>query len=102
MFLQTKSYPVMSGEPHLGSMEETELLGDEYAAHDILTQIWTDGDYNASGIYTFIDDYSEEDIAIDARDYLEWDSVVKYMDSLEETGDQISKEDLFNAAGISI
>jgi len=44
MYVVCKDYPVMDGEPHLGSMTECEEIWEKYEAEDlVIDQIFEEG-----------------------------------------------------------
>jgi len=87
MWMKTEKFQFLSGEPHLGSVEETELMCDEEEVYYLIAEIIQDEGIVPS-VVSGIDDYTEEDIEVEVNDWID-DSVV---DKLNEWIEEKSEE----------
>lgn len=89
MYVVKKTYPVMQGEPHLGSTEELELVAKKYEVEDwILEQVKENGSVDSE---YFFGEYS-----IDPEEYIDVELVNDYM--AETAEEDITEIGLFTAA----
>ncbi len=70
MWIKSDTYPVMDGEPHLGTVVETELMEDEGEGLAILITYMAD-QQEVPRTFIAIDDYSDESIELIINDYLD-------------------------------
>jgi len=100
MYMECKKYNVMDNEPHLGKIEECELIADKYEVEDlIIDQLFDDETYPADMAFFFQDNYNDFDIEIKGEDYIDVEMVSDYLDSLEAE-DLINKDELYARAGV--
>lgn len=69
MYYTHTTYKVMSGEPHLGSIPESDLIEADGEAEDLFLQNTVDNGY-VERYFTAIDDRSDMDIELDITDYI--------------------------------
>ncbi len=92
MYEVCHKYPVMPGEPHLGSMTECELIIDiEEVAEILIDQIIGDGEvpYSVTGI----DDYSEEDIEIDLEEWFDKSFLSELREWVDTDGQELEPDE---------
>ena len=93
MWIETTRWPVMDGEPHLGYMYESELMGDD--AVDIIVQYIVDtGD--VSEVIQTIDDYSDEMIDLDVADFIDYEAVREYVEQCEMEGTDLTYQNVLD------
>ena len=73
MYISCRKYPVMEGEPHLGTMEECELTVENEEVWILVTDEAFDCGFVPSTV-TGIDDYTDEDIELDVSEYVDDDA----------------------------
>jgi len=103
MYVVCKDYPVMDGEPHLGSMTQCEEIWEKYEAEDlVIDHIFEEGgDYPYDGIFYAIDNYNDLDVPFNASDVLDWENLKVYLDSLLYAGGKLDKERMYAYAGVT-
>jgi len=103
MYVKCKDYPVMDGEPHLGSVTECEEIWEKYEAEDIvIDQIFDDGgDYPFDGVFYAVDGYNDLDVPFDAEKVLDWENLKVYLDSVLYVGNKLDKEKMYAYAGVT-
>jgi len=69
MWIKTTQQPVQDGEPHLGLMEEYELMQKDGEALEALIKAMAD-QQQVPHCFTVLDDYTEEEIIFDTAEYL--------------------------------
>jgi len=98
--MECKKYQVMSGEPHLGKIEECELIADKYEVEDmIIDQLYDDCDYPSDWKFYFPDENTGYDITVNAKDYIDIEMVEGFFAGLED-GELINIVDLYARAGV--
>ena len=81
MYIKTDIYNVMDGEPALGKMEETELIAEKFEIEDyIINDLFDNGTYPGDWKFYPTDDYTDEEIEIDAADYIDLDLLPDFLD----------------------
>jgi len=70
MYMECKKVPVMAGEPHLGTMNECELIEDDGEALGLLIEYMVEGQ-SCNETFTVIDDYTDEVLTLNTSDYLD-------------------------------
>ena len=89
----------MEGEPHLGKIEECELISEKYEIEDfIIGQLFDDETYPAGWKFYATDDCTDDDIELDASDYMDTDEIGLYLDLCDENECDINK--IYAAANI--
>jgi len=86
MYFTHTKYQVMPGEPHLGSMVESDLIEAPGEAEDIFFDNCLANGY-AEQCFTAIDDVSELDIELDITDYI-GDKAFRLLESTLELLDE--------------
>jgi len=100
MYMECTKYLVMEGEPHLGKIEECELIADDYEIEDmIIEQLYDDCDYPSDWKFYFPDENTGYDIEIDSKDYIDVEMVQEYFAGLED-GELINIVELYARAGV--
>ena len=69
MWIKKTEYPVMDGEPQLGTITETELMGEKEEAILALCD-YIEDNQELPEVFTVIDDITDEDIELEVKDYL--------------------------------
>ena len=69
MWIKKTEYPVMDGEPQLGTITETELMGEREEAIDALCE-YIEDNQELPEVFTVIDDITEFEIDLRVKDYL--------------------------------
>ena len=89
----------MEGEPHLGKIEECDLISKEYEIEDfIIGQLFDDETYTACWEFYATDDYTDDDIELDASEYMDTDEIGLYLDMCDENECDINK--IYAAANV--
>jgi len=69
MYLKRDTYPVMEGEPALGSITETEIIAEVSEVVELVIEYILENHAIPKEVYG-VDDYTEEEIKILVGDYL--------------------------------
>lgn len=69
MYIKRTKYKVMEGEPHLGSIVESEIIEDPSEVIEALIDIMVETQELPTTI-VMIDDIDDEDIEVEVKDYL--------------------------------
>jgi len=89
MHLKCKRYPVMDGEPQLGSVNECELIGDYEELYSELADIIV-GTGSVPREFCITDDITYEDIQLTTSDYLSHEDVL----AIESRADGVNDDTL--------
>jgi hypothetical protein len=91
MHIEINRYPIMSGEPHLGSITEYELIAEPYEVeYWILDKVVED--------VAISNEYEFAEIIIDASEYVDVGEIQNYLDELGD--DDIDEQKLYDVANI--
>ena len=88
MHVKSTKYPVMDGEPHLGSQTEHELVAKPYEVEDfILQEIIKEHDVREEYVAGIAKDGSS--FMVNPADYIDLESVEVYLDSVDEIEEDV-------------
>jgi len=91
MKVETKVYPVMAGEPHLGTQTEHELRAKPYEVEDYLIDL-------AIEKGSLFDTFNFRGVEFDTTEYLDYEMINDFMETVE--GDFIDTKKLYIAADV--
>ena len=84
MYIQTTKYMEEAWGAKV-PVYESELIVDKYEVEDlIMDQLFDDETYPGDWKFYFTDNYTEEEIEIDASDYIDTDLLPDYLDDVKE------------------
>ena len=83
MWIKSDTYPVMDGEPQLGNMVETELMGKEEGLEILIA--YMEDQQEVPTTFTAIDDFTCEDIELQTKDYLSTSQIDMLNEMFTET-----------------